>query len=158
MSPQSVSTFHLAADVSHEPTKRGSPWPPGLCQLLSRHPQRGRNTGSKILTFPMPAIRAQELREDLTNGNSHTAELSGWLSPKLTPENKGYIPIYIIPREVERWAWRMSGEATCWALLPGADKRRNWKAALTSCHTCSTSWPAVSQGEGFLQTYMSDPS
>lgn len=71
--------------------------------------------GSKILIFPMPAMGAQELREGWTNGNTHTAELSGWLSPKLIPEKKGYIPTYVMLREVERKARRMSAEAACFA-------------------------------------------
>lgn len=45
--------------------------------------------GSKILTFPMPAMGAQELCEDLTNGNTHTCRAFRMTEPKSPSREKG---------------------------------------------------------------------
>lgn len=45
--------------------------------------------GSKILTFPVPAMGAQELREDLTNGNTHTCRAFSMTEPKAHTKEEG---------------------------------------------------------------------
>lgn len=71
--------------------------------------------GSKILTFPVPAMGTQELREDLTNGNTHTCRAFRMAEPKAPSREEGVYSMSVVLREVERRAQRMSGEAACFA-------------------------------------------
>lgn len=76
-------------------------------------------------------------------GTPTPTELSGWLSPKLISEKKGYIPIYVIPREVERQALRMSGEAACFAASRWQEEKLKSSYALSPClqHLLACSFP-----------------
>lgn len=63
-------------------------------------------------------------------GTPTLAELSGWLSPNLLAEKKGHIPMSVVPREVERWAQRMSGEAACFAASSWQEEKLKSSCAL----------------------------